>query len=66
MVAPVRRYLSAWELPGAGGGGFLFMVAHDEEAAAAVRRTLAARPPNPLARLFRFQLDTGGLRQTVL
>ena len=29
MVAPVRRYLSAWELPGAGGGGFLFMVARD-------------------------------------
>jgi fucokinase len=66
MVAPIRRYLSAWELPGAGGGGFLFMVARDEEAAAVVRRTLAARPPNPLARPFQFQLDTGGLRQTVL
>jgi fucokinase len=66
MVAPIHRYLSAWELPGAGGGGFLFLVARDEKAAATVRRILAARPPNPLARPFRFQLDTAGLRQTVL
>lgn len=66
MVAPIRRYLSAWELPGAGGGGFLFMVARDEEAAATVRRVLSAKPPNPLARMFRFQIDTGGLRQSVL
>lgn len=66
LFAPLTRYLSGYELPGAGGGGFLFMIAKDEDAAAKVRRHLLRHPPNALARFYDFAVDAHGLRIAVL
>lgn len=66
LFRPLTRYLSGYELPGAGGGGFLFMIARDEEAARAVRSRLLKHPPNSLARFYDFAVDREGLRVSVL
>lgn len=60
------RDLLAWELPGAGGGGFLMMLARDEAAAGRIRRRADRRPANPLSRRFPLEVDSKGLRVTVL
>lgn len=66
ILEQVKPWTQARLLPGAGGGGFIFFVAKDEAAAAQIRRNLAARPPNALARFFDFDVDQTGLRITVL
>ncbi len=66
LVAPHRRDLAAWELPGAGGGGFVLMLARDEAAAGRICRRIERRPPNPLSRPFPLDIDPQGLRVTVL
>ncbi|MBC01845.1 MAG: hypothetical protein CMJ34_00890 [Phycisphaerae bacterium] len=66
LVAPHRRDLAAWELPGAGGGGFVMMLARDPAAADRIRRRIERRPPNALARPFPLEIDPDGLRVTVL
>ena len=66
IVRPVARYLSAYELPGAGGGGFVFMIARDPDAAARVRSALTRRPPNRLARFYDFAIDQKGIAVSTL
>jgi galactokinase/mevalonate kinase-like predicted kinase len=66
LFEPLTRYLSGYELPGAGGGGFLFMIARDEDAARKVCAHLARRPPNRLARFYDFAIDLKGLSVSVL
>ena len=66
IAAAHARDLVAWELPGAGGGGFLMMLARDEAAAARIRRRADRRPANPLSRRFPLEIDSKGLRVTVL
>jgi fucokinase len=66
LLKPLERDLIGKLLPGAGGGGFVFMVAKSEESAQRIRSTLQAKPPNPLARFFDFDVDPQGLKVTVL
>ncbi|MCG3124090.1 MAG: hypothetical protein GIKADHBN_02531 [Phycisphaerales bacterium] len=66
IIRPVSKYLSGYEMPGAGGGGFWYMIARDEDAARRVRRVLNDRPANGLARFFEFEIDQRGLGISVL
>jgi len=66
MLQPLAPLLSGKVLPGAGGGGFVFMVAKSIDAAHQLRATLQAKPPNPHARFFDFDIDPQGLKVTVL
>ncbi len=38
LIAPLAKYASAWELPGAGGGGFAFLIAKSTRDAARMKR----------------------------
>ncbi len=66
VLRRVKKYLSGYVLPGAGGGGFIFMITRDADATAQVRRLLLQNPPNSLARFFDFEFDQKGLAVTVL
>lgn len=66
VLGPLAREIEARSLCGAGGGGFALLVARSPEAAQRIRAKLASRPPNPLCREFPFQVDTQGLKVTVL
>jgi fucokinase len=61
IIDPLRARLLGCEMPGAGGGGFLYLIARSPTDARRIRTTLAANPPNPLARTFDFTIDTRGL-----
>jgi galactokinase/mevalonate kinase-like predicted kinase len=64
ILAPIRDWLDACKLLGAGGGGYLLMFAKDEAAAASIRQTLTSQPPNPRARFVDFALSETGLQLT--
>jgi galactokinase/mevalonate kinase-like predicted kinase len=64
ILEPVEDYLSAAELPGAGGGGYLLMFAKDDDAAERVRRQLLDRPPNDRARFVDLSVSRTGLEST--
>jgi galactokinase/mevalonate kinase-like predicted kinase len=64
LLAGIEDYLGATKLLGAGGGGFLLLFAKDEQAAARIKRDLAARPPNRLARFVDFTLSSLGTQTT--
>ncbi len=66
VLRRVKKYLSGYVLPGAGGGGFIYMITRDEQATQQVRRLLLQNPPNSLARFFDFEFDQKGLAVTVL
>ena len=66
LLARVKKETLAVLLPGAGGGGFVFMVAKSAAAARRLRADLEANPPNAAARFFDFNVDTVGLKVTVL
>ncbi len=66
VIAPVSRHLTTWSLAGAGGGGFALLLARSASAAARVRTALERDPPDPLSRVFPFEVDPGGLRLAVL
>ena len=64
ILNPVKDYLAACKLLGAGGGGYLFMVAKDPDAALRIRQTLTDAPPNEGARFIDFSISQEGLRVT--
>jgi galactokinase/mevalonate kinase-like predicted kinase len=66
LFAPLTKYLTGYELPGADGGGFLLMITRDEEATCKVRSILTRRPPNALARFYDVAVDLKGLSVSVL
>ena len=66
LLARVKKETLAVLLPSAGGGGFVFMVAKSAAAARRLRADLEANPPNAAARFFDFNVDTVGLKVTVL
>ncbi len=66
IVRPLEKYLTGYEMPGAGGGGFLYMIAKDAPAARRVRAMLERTPPNDLARFFSFEIDQRALGVSVL
>jgi fucokinase len=66
VLTRIDDYMIGAKLLGAGGGGFLFIVAKDKAAAVRIRRELTENPPNDRARFFRFDVDAGGMRTSVL
>lgn len=60
----VKDWLSGAKLLGAGGGGYMVMFAKDAGAAARIRESLAANPPNELARFVQIELSETGLQVT--
>ena len=66
ILLRIKEYMFGAKLLGAGGGGFLFIAAKDPGAAALIRRDLIQNPPNDRARFFDFEMNTDGMRVTVL
>lgn len=64
IFARVGDFLAGAKLLGAGGGGYVLMFAKDPAAALRIRETLAADPPNPLARFVDFEVSETGLQVT--
>ena len=60
----MKDFLAASKLLGAGGGGYLLMLAKDDLAAMRIKQTLAANPPNKLARFVDFTVSETGLHLT--
>lgn len=61
LLDGLRPHIHGAKLLGAGGGGFLFLVCKTSADAARVRDLIEARPPNPRARFFDFDLSGQGL-----
>ena len=66
LMARVGDAATATLLPGAGGGGFILVIAKSAAAARRLRADLESNPPNQYARVFDFDIDTVGLKVTVL
>ncbi|MCC6425320.1 MAG: hypothetical protein IT435_00735 [Phycisphaerales bacterium] len=66
ILRPIEKFLSGYEMPGAGGGGFLYLIAKDAAAANRVRSALERRRTNRLARFFDVEVDGRGLAVSVL
>ena len=64
ILDPVRDYLAAAKLLGAGGGGYMLMLAKDQEASARIRSRLTESPPGPKARFVDFSVSDTGLEIT--
>jgi galactokinase/mevalonate kinase-like predicted kinase len=66
ILARIDDDILGAKLLGAGGGGFLFIAAKDRRAAQRIRHELDAHPPNDRARFFDFDIDSEGMKVTVL
>ncbi|NQU39479.1 MAG: bifunctional fucokinase/L-fucose-1-P-guanylyltransferase [Lentisphaerae bacterium] len=64
VIDPVKDYLGACKLLGAGGGGYMLMLAKDESAARAIRRTLNDNPPNDRSRFVELAISRSGFQVT--
>ncbi len=66
ILARIDDLVLGAKLLGAGGGGFLFIAAKDPDAALRIRRELNERPANDRARFFGFDVDSVGMKISVL
>ncbi len=64
ILSPLKDWLAAAKLPGAGGGGYLLMLAKDDDAAQRIRQYLMRNPPNARARFVDMTLSHLGLQIT--
>ncbi|MBT7067031.1 MAG: bifunctional fucokinase/L-fucose-1-P-guanylyltransferase [Verrucomicrobia bacterium] len=64
VIDPVKDYLGACKLLGAGGGGYVLMLAKDESAARRIRRTLDDNPPNERSRFVEPGISRTGFQVT--
>ncbi len=66
IIDQVKPLVSAASVCGAGGGGFVLFIARDEQAVYKIRHTLQSTSPHPGSRFFDFDVDTQGLKVSVL
>ena len=64
ILDPIKDYVAAAKLLGAGGGGYMLIFAKDVEAALRIKQILEETPPNSKARFVDFSLSDTGLQIT--
>jgi len=66
ILNKIDEFIHGAKLLGAGGGGFLFIVTKGIEETKKVKQILTNEPPNERARFFDFDVDSEGLKVSVL